>query len=83
MQRHELGGFLMFFAFAEGPQRTSNNYGFRFKSAWRTHPPKIKNHNNFDSLAFQTPEACTDLKVMIKMQNYGLAHLVHKTYPTT
>ncbi len=52
MQKHELGGFLMAFVFAEGPQATSNIYGVRFKSAWRNHPPKTKNHKNFDSLCF-------------------------------
>jgi hypothetical protein len=77
MQRYERE-FLMFFAFAEGPQRTSNNYGFRFKSAWRTHPPKIKNHNNFYSLCIQTPEACT---LMIKIRSYGVAHVAHNAYP--
>ncbi len=68
----------MAFAFAEGPQATSNNYGVGFKSAWRTHPPKTKNHNNLDSLCIQTPEACT---VMIKIRSYGVAHVVHKAYP--
>jgi len=66
MQRYELGGFLMAFVFAEGPQATSNNYGVRFKSAWRKQSTKTKIHHDFDSLCILTTEACTNLKIMIK-----------------